>query len=501
MKHWLVLTALLAWTCSAALAQQQPATAVNNQDEQINIDLAAGRAKNALSILRSGDKAEINNYVSEVVELEHGVAFEILPHVLRAVNLEKGSTRVMRYAPAEGGKTRYFIQVVTTAEQMPTVVGTIKALDLPNVTSSTGDARYAIRMRHRRASEVANILQNTYLSAEGKVFADDSTNTLFVLDSVSDSRGDLAYVEFYDVPPPQVEFDVQVIEVRQDNLDKLGLDWEAWKRSLGGQLTFSANWFEGHDAFRRLDGLLTLDARTLAEFLNYAARRGHASIKRQVKVAANNLQPGVIRTARRVPYVTYVERSFPDTRGSFVLTEANPGVDADGDPGSPDFDRVVAIRPPSQWQKTDLGSDEEGLLITITPVIGTDMVTAAISVSANTVTGLDELDRPIVTEQDFETVVTLQDLQPLRVATIENEIALSARRGIPVLRDLPVLKYLFSVESKRTETSHIHVIVTPCFCNWRVYEARMLGSEGSVLKVSDSELPELVRKEMLPLNR
>ena len=161
MKVRLGVIAVVSVLCvvPVALAQQQPPEATNGQDERVNVDVPTSMLPDGtLSILRSGDKLETNHYVSEVVELQNGIAYELLPHVLKAVGPEKGSTRVMKYTPPDGGRTRYFIQVVTTEEQMPSVIRTIKALDLPDVKSSTGDARYAIRMKYRAASEVANVI-------------------------------------------------------------------------------------------------------------------------------------------------------------------------------------------------------------------------------------------------------------------------------------------------------------------------------------------------------
>jgi hypothetical protein len=504
VKLRLITVAFVLSVCivPAALAQQQPAEAVNSQDEQINIavpanTLPAGR----LSILRSGDKLETNNYVSEVVELQNGIAYELLPHVIRAVTPEKGSTRVMKYTPPDGGRVRYFIQVVTTEAQMPSVIETIKALDLPDVKSSTGDARYAIRMKYRAASEVADVIANTYLSGEGKVFADDVTNTLYIQDSVSDSVGDLAYAEFYDVPAPQIDFEVQIIEVADADAGKLGLDWDAWKRSLGGQITSTRNWYENGDTFSRIDCLLTIDARTLAEFLNYTTQTGSATMKRRATISANNLTPAVLSMTKRIPYITYelLDTSQTGISSAFrVITEDNPQADAANDDYPSEGPRTLAVIPPKSWQKVDMGMDEEGIVISITPVIGTEMVTATIDLAANTITGVDGLDRPIVTEHDFETVVTLQDMQWLRIATLENVHESKYRRGIPGLKSIPGIRYLFSVEGTRYERTHTHILIRPCFCNWRVFEARQIGQVGDILRTGDSYVPPEVLNELLP---
>ena len=106
---------------------------------------------------------------------------------------------------------------------MPSIIETIHALDLPDVKSATGEVKYAVRMKYRRASEVAEILSRpAYLSPVGVVSADDFSNTLFISDTVAEGVGDLAFLEYYDVPAPQVNFDVQIVEIREDATEKIG---------------------------------------------------------------------------------------------------------------------------------------------------------------------------------------------------------------------------------------------------------------------------------------
>ena len=128
------------------------------------------------------------------------------------------------------------------------------------------------------------------------------------------------------------------------------------------------------------------------------------------------------------------------------------------------------------------------------------MVTAAINISAMTLVGYDALDQPIVEASDFGTVVTLQDDQTIHVGTVESKQSVKYRRGIPGLRDLPGLKYLFSVEGSRTVESEMYIIVTPHYSNTMVYSARMKGDPGTILKiVPGTDLPEFVQRNVLPI--
>lgn len=160
------------------------------------------------------------------------------------------------------------------------------------------------------------------------------------------------------------------------------------------------------------------------------------------------------------------ERSERDPK---VVTESNPRVDSytdnEDDESPSGADRVVTIVPPVNNQLVDLSSDEEGLLISIAPIISTESVLAEIDIALNTVTGYDELDRPIVTEQNLTNRFTLQDNEEILLGTLERESVVEARRGIPGLKDLPVLPFLFSVESRQTERSRLFILATPHYSN------------------------------------
>lgn len=468
LSKTILLVALLTLTSSSFLsAQNQPAQAVNQQDEVVNIQLSPEQGTDdVLQILRSGDKLETNSYVTKAFELKFVPAYEIRNVILRAVDKEKGEVQGARTKPADGSKSREFLVVTTTPEHMPTIEKAIEQLDVPGLVNNQGVARKAVRTKYRSASELANIIRATRATTQSKLFADDLTNTLYYDDSTYVVEEIGPYVEFYDVPVPQIEFDIQIIEVREDNASKVGLDWDAWKRSIGGQFGLTANTFEGGENFTRLDSLVTLDANVLANFLNYTVQSGNANLLQRSRLNASNLEPALISDVKRVGFYDYVRT---ERTAATILTEKNPQVDSfteyDRDEPRATVDRVVTITPSVNNRLVDISSEEEGLLVNIQPIISTETVTARINIALNTVTGFDKIDRPIVTEQNLTNRFTLENNKQILLGTLERESVLEGRRGIPVLKDLPVLKYIFGVESSRSDRSRIFILATPTFSN------------------------------------
>ncbi|MFH0795013.1 MAG: hypothetical protein V2A74_13380 [bacterium] len=477
-------------------AQTQPPAAINAQDERVNINKEVGADVSNFTIFRSGDKAEINRYYSEVIELKRAVGFEVLPHVLRAVERERGVARALRFKDADTGQERHFIQVITTVEQMPSVIATIKALDLPGVVSWEGDAKYHYRLKYRRASEVADVLSRTSLTAEGRAAADDATNTIYVQDSESDTKRHIAAIKFYDVPAPQVEFEVLAVEIDKDKEARLGLDWDSWKRALGGQFEFTGNRFEGGDSFARLDALVVVDAGMLASFLNYTVQNGTGEVRTRTNVTASNNRAAIVSSLKRIPsfgYTTFINAPAE-------LTEATPGVTASGEDSSGAVgSRPVVIMPPtlSLLGQTSVdsaspgassvdpsllvGEKAEGIYLRIQPTIGTETVTADVRVVVNSLAGYTKLDAPIISERLITTTVALDDEKPFSLGGLEKETTVKVRRGIPGLRDLPWVKYLFSVEAETTEQSKIYIVVTPRVRNQVLFNSP--GLLGTTLDV------------------
>lgn len=447
---WFLILAL-ALIPLHARAQQQPRHAANRQDEVVNVDIKPGQgADDVLRILRSDDKTETNNYATRAYEIRNTTAYELKPFIEGAVEKEKG--RVQAVVTGQGGAARQFLVVTTTPNQQKEIERTIRVLDVQGLVNDAGTTRFAFRVKHRLASELLQVIAKTRGTAQTNGYADDLTNSLYFDDSASVIGDAARFVAFYDVPAPQIEFDIRIIEARQDDTRKLGLDWDAWKRSLGGQFTFTGNIFEGGSRYARLDSLLTLDASTLADFLNYAAQRGSARIVKRSRLTASNLKPAVIYETRHIPAYDYVSRD----KAAGVVTESNTETNGT---------RTAAIVPPTSSQKTDLGQDDEGLYVKIQPVIGTESVLASVNIEVNTLSGYDPQDRPLVSRQALNNEFTLQNGQTLLLGTIEREQWVDSRRGIPGLKDIPGVQYLFSVESRQKTTSRVFLLATPKLSN------------------------------------
>ena len=115
------------------------------------------------------------------------------------------------------------------------------------------------------------------------------------------------------------------------------------------------------------------------------------------------------------------------------------------------------------WKRSIGG--QIGLRVSMQPVIATESAAAQIGIAMNTLTGFGKQDRPILAEQNLTNRFTLQNQGQRLPGTLERETSVQGRRGTPGLKDIPVFKYIFSLEIRAQKRSRLFIPATPVFSN------------------------------------
>lgn len=426
-----VLPALLS-------AQSQPAVADNNQDEVINLSRAVDAHTDSFRILRSGDKAELNRYVSKAYRLQNANPYEILPYIRGAAALEKGSVSTV-WNPAAVDGPIALLQVNVPEFQLPYFDALIAAYDVKEFVSGAGDIKFSYRTKYRSAVEVASFIKSTTISGDGAITGDAATNTLYVSDSPSDFRRVIAQIQFYDIPVPQLDLEISVIELTDIDQTSLGLDWDAWKTSLSGKLDLKSaqssldldpgadldSYSNGYDAF------LSLDATTLAKFLNYLTDTGKAEVRARTNLTVSNGTAAILRSSTQIPEFQYVHAAVP---GKSNLTETAP---QPGDPSS------------------------EGLTIRIQPIIAMSAARMDVDLTLRSPVGVSKTGAPIYSDQQVGANLTLGQGQLYKLGGLRRSVMTKERKGFPLLKEIPVVKYLFSNETTIMRETELYVFLRP----------------------------------------
>jgi type II secretory pathway component GspD/PulD (secretin) len=244
-------------------------------------------------------------------------------------------------------------------------------------------------------------------------------------------------IQFYDVPAPQLEVEVLIIELTELDQTVLGLDWDAWKTALSGSAaaaSFSSRLESAGDAFnssgRGLSGILSIDATAAARFLNYLVDKGKATIRARTTLAVTNQSLGTVVSGIGVPTYKYV---YDPAIGKSVLTSIPPTGDVPG----------------------------EGIALAMVPTIAMDAARLEVTVAMRSPVAIDKTGLPIFSQQEFTAELTLEQEQLQKIGGIRRGVQTIQRKGFPGLKDIPGIKYLFSSEARIIRESEVYIFLQP----------------------------------------
>ena len=403
------------------------------------------------------------DYIVKTYVLKEANAAEVYELILRGVQLEGG--HVDRVAPgsevtcpARGDvEVKYegeSLLIVTMPEWMePYIADAIKTLDRKGLQASAfGTGCKYINPRHRRPSELADLIRDSVASGFEVFVPDDSRNILYIEDCPSYMGGNLQALDLFDVPPTQIDVRVRIYEISDSHGHDIGLDWYAWKKAVqDGELTLSYDKIRGEEDagygvspenladidIRELNAELSFSPLLATEFLNYLVGQGEAEVITDTRLSLINGEAGTVNATKAIPYVIlgYMDGQVANSPLRDVPQAADDG----------------AIR-----------EYREGILVELLPTIGTETIQLEIGASVLSHLGYTPNQSvPIVAESTVASNLIMEEGVPSVLGGLTRVTIVSERSGIPGLRSVAWLKYLFSREVKREEKSQIIVTVLP----------------------------------------
>ena len=241
----------------------------------------------------------------------------------------------------------------------------------------------------------------------------------------------------------EVLIDVHIYSVELSASHKTGIDWANLSLSLGYNNnhdgTFSQNPLSVPLRAKYLGGSeAVFNAATfnIAGFLNFLAQNGNVNSISNPKIMTLNNQQAIISVGNTI-YYKYASK---------VVTDQN---------GNPSTQYTV-------------NSEFVGVVLDITPQISDDG-TIILSISPKLskfrdINQLSDTNRgmpPDTTDNTMQSIVKLKDNQTLVLGgLITNDKTLQVN-GVPVLKEIPLIKYLFSSREKITDKKELVFVITP----------------------------------------
>ena len=242
-------------------------------------------------------------------------------------------------------------------------------------------------------------------------------------------------IEQLDVRPPQVLLEVLILEVTLDRPSQYGINWQVFTSSdttraatIGvGPQTFSDTLLTGLQGIGlRIIRLASVDVRAIIQAL---ATKTNVRVLSTPRILALNNEQARILVGSAVPFT------------ASTLTGLNAFVN-----------QVVQFR-------------NVGTQLTVIPTVNNDgyvtfrLLQEVSALSAQTIAAAQ--NAPIITTREAETSAIVKSGHTVVIGGLIGESEQTTESGVPVLKDVPVLGYLFKSRRVARSRTEIAIFLTP----------------------------------------
>jgi len=325
------------------------------------------------------------------------------------------------------------------------------------------------------------------------------------------------------VIPNQVEIEARFVEVNQDNLEELGLQWfltDKWEiaQKKGGAMPSSTEtivmnsdsrgvtkgnrFFSFDDVSGTVNPISAalFDAATQTPMGNVAS---FASVltNPELQVVVNALSQKGNSDLLSAPRVTtrsgvaaniklVKEIIYPVSYDTEAVSEGDRLVISDVAEPSPDTDitDLFTAAPPIAIYPAEFKTREVGVILDVTPTVGPDGYTIDLLLTPEVADFVDWLTygtppynqiQPVFSSRKVATSVVVWDGQTIVLGGLIREDLVKYEDKIPFLGDIPLIGRLFRSEGEYSQKKNLLIFVT----------ARLVGPDGRPIQRGD-EMPE-----------
>lgn len=330
----------------------------------------------------------------------------------------------------------------------------VARLDQPGIKNSSGQPKYTYFPINRSAAELQTMIKNVganvsndlteLIGGKDKVEVDTDLNCLFFNTALYSRKNIEDMLKLYDKPHAQVKVNCTVYELEIENDGMLGLDFQSWKNNNGINLlktgvNLSRN-YNIKDVIESVtpNGTINTDyfqfnPKWNTRFLDFLVSEGKAKIVSTGTVIIENGSTGKFTRKSGVLYTTLspIKSSNDNNIGG----------------------NEVNINTVNEKFKFELQ---------ITPEIG--IKASILNLDINTCSMLGYKSDGSIRTSDFNTtqrVMITNNKKRIYIGGIEKIQQVSDVGGVPILKDIPLLGWLFSTERESVKKTQL-VMVADC---------------------------------------
>jgi type IV pilus assembly protein PilQ len=262
------------------------------------------------------------------------------------------------------------------------------------------------------------------LSERGKVQTDKRTNNLIVRDVPANIEKIEKLITDLDKPTRQIRISAQMIEVSTTALQELGIDWTLkTSRTVSAKEKYETTSDQTLNGVTNPAGTFTFstvqDGWNLASKISALVADGKGKIVAHPEITTVDNKEARIQMGQKIPIKQF------DQSGNVVITFEEVGSLLKVTPHITSENRILMQLKP---ERSSYDYDPNGV---------------------------------VIKTSNAETNVVVENGQTAVIGGLTTQDVLSSRSGIPVLKDIPFLGYLFSYTQKKVESRDLIIFVTP----------------------------------------
>ncbi|WP_200173153.1 type II secretion system secretin GspD [Ectothiorhodospira shaposhnikovii] len=309
-----------------------------------------------------------------------------------------------------------------TAELGRRGTGTTAATTSPTTTTTAAFTPGGNGVQGEGESELGNI----------RVVADTVNNALIVLAQAGDYENLRKILAELDIEPLQVLVDATIVEVTLTDELSFGLQW-LFRDNLGSR-TGEGIFAEGSSLARQFPGF------------NYSVIDAAGDVRAVLNALAEDERINVLSS----PSLMVLDNRTAHLRvGDQVPVRTGESVSTSSD--TPIVTSTISFR-------------DTGVLLSVTPRVNAGgLVTMEVvqEVSDVSATQSSNIDSPTISTRDIQSTVAVQSGETIVLGGLIRENQRTLRRGIPVLKDIPLLGNVFRQSVDETRRTELIVLLTP----------------------------------------
>ena len=336
----------------------------------------------------------------------------------------------------------------------------VKRLDIPGILNSSGQPKFIYFPKYRKASDLrtmvklvgANVSNDTVelIGGKDKVEVDEDLNCMFLNTALYSRKNIEDVLKLYDVPHPEVRVSIDVYEIQMENDGTLGLDFQSWKNNDGFKLfAVGSRWSKNYNLSDLIDivqpdgtinsSYFNFQPKWNSKFVDLLVSKSKASIVTSGEITVQNGSTGTLehRTGTLYAKLTSIPPT-PNPQNADEKIQHGNAVDI----------------------KVD--NDKFNFNLEITPSITRTKTTMDIKIKSTSLIGYDSTGA--IRTSDYQTsqkVMISNKKNRFYLGGIKKTQLVSDVGGVPFLKDLPGIGWVFATERESTKHSQL-VVIAKC---------------------------------------